>query len=181
MTLVEMMISLGIGALVLAGVMGTGVFTSRSFVAIGNYCDMSASGRDSLGNISRDIRQADFLVGYTNNSTLVFQTTDPYSGSPATLTYTYDPVGQTVTRSLGLLGSSVVTNTVLLTNCTCFHFDLYQRNPSLTNGGDLVPLIPTNQPDLVKAVDLTWTCSRAVLGITHDSENVAAARVVIRK
>lgn len=182
MTLVEMMIGLGVGGLVLAAVMGTSIFTSRSFVAMGNYCDLDASGRNSLDSMSQDIRQADCLSSYSYaTNTLVFQTTDPTSGSKANLTYTYNSSAQTLTRSLGLQGSSLVTNTILLTNCTYFHFDLYQRNPALTNGGDLVFLISTNQPSLVKALDLTWVCSRTVLGMTYNSEDVQASRVVIRK
>lgn len=185
MTLVEMMVGLGVGALVLAGVLGTSIFTSRSFVAMGNYCDLNATGRNSLDAMSEDIRQADYLTNYVastgTNSLLIFQTTDPISGSKATLTYNYNPTAQTLTRSLGLLGSSLVTNTLLLTNCTYFHFDLYQRNPALTNGGDLTFLISTNQPSLVKALDLTWVCSRTVLGMTYNSEDVQASRVVIRK
>ena len=184
MTLVEMMIGLGVGALVLAGVMGTSVFTSRSFVAMGNYCDLSDAGRDSVDYISEDIRQADFLISYTNTTTtnaLVFQTTDPNSGARANLIYTYNTAAQTLTRSLGLQGGTLVTNTVLLTNCTYFHFDLYKRNPVATNGGSLVALASTNQPNIVKALDLTWTCSRNVLGISLNSEAMQSAQVVIRK
>lgn len=186
MTLVEMMMGLGVGGLVLAAVMGTSTFTSRSFVAMGNYCDLNASGRNSLDSLSQDVRQADFLASYTTNSTsttnaLIFQTTDPISGAKFTLAYTYDSRAQTLTRSISALGSAVVTNTMLLTNCAYFHYDLYQRNPALTNGGDLVFLISTNQPSLVKALDLTWVCSRTVMGMTYNSEDVQASRVVIRK
>lgn len=185
MTVVEMLISVGIGAMVLAGVMGTGVFTSRSFVAMGNYCDLNAKGRNSAGYITEDIRQADYLVSYTNTATtsaLVFQTSDPYNPSNHyTLTYAYSPAAQTLTRTLGPVGSTLVTNTILLANCTYFHFDLYQRNPSLTNGGDLYSLAASDQPQFVKAVALSWTCSRAVLGVLQDSENVQSAPVVIRK
>lgn len=184
MTLVEMVMGMGVGSLVLAAVMGTSIFTSRNFVAMGNYSDLNASGRNSLGNISEDIRQADFLASYTNTSTgnvLVFQTSDPNNISVKyTLTYTYDSTAQTLTRSLGLRGSTQVNNTVMLTNCTYFHYDLYQRNPSLTNGGDLYPLA-TYQPKVVKALALSWTCSRAVLGLIQDSEVVQAAKIVIRK
>lgn len=179
-TLVEMLIGMGVGGLVLAGIMGTTIFTSRSFVAVGNYCDLNATGRNSAGYISSDIRQANYLVSYTTNM-LVFQTTDPYSLSNAVLTYAYDPVAQTLTRSLGLQGGTLVTNTILLANCTYFHFDLYQRDPTATNGGDLVAFSAPTPTNLVKALDLSWTCSRTVLGMTHDSENVQATRVVIRK
>ena len=184
MTLVEMLIGVGVGALVLAGVMSTTVFASRSFVAVGNYCDLNDAGRNSIDYISEDIRQANFLVSYTNTTSgnaLVFQTTDPTSGTNFTLTYAYNALAQTLTRSLGLQGSTLVTNTVLLTNCTYFHFDLYKRNPALTNGGSLVALASTNRPNLVKALDLTWTCSRNVLGISLNSEAMQSAQVVIRK
>lgn len=182
MTLIEMLMSVAVGSLVIAGVTSSSVFTSRDFVAIGNYCDMNTAGRYTLEQMAADIRQADFLSSYTTNA-LVFQTTDPTTGSTnvSYLTYTYNPAQQTLTRSLGLQGSIATTNTMLLTNITYFRFDLYQRNPQMTNGGDLVPLISTSQPNLVKAVDLSWICSRFVVGVIRNSDDVQSARVVIRK
>jgi hypothetical protein len=165
---------LGVGGLVLAGVMSTTVYTARTFVGIGNYCDLSANDRNSLDRMSQDIRQVNNLNSYTTNM-LVFQTTDADTGSNYTLVYNYDTVAQTLTRALG-----TQTN-VLLTNCSYYHFDLYQRNPTLTNGGELVTYNPSNSPSTVKAIDFTWICSRSVLGITHNSEDVQSARIVIRK
>lgn len=174
MTLIETMIALALGGLVLAGVANTSVFTARSFLGLADYTTLNAKGRNALGRITKDIRQADFVSSYTTNS-LVFQTTDPATGSASTLTYTYDPTAQTLTRTLN--GQSQI----LLKDCNYFHFDLYQRNPSLTDGGDLVALISTDQPSLVKAVDLTWTCSLSILGSLRNSEDVQSARIVIRK
>ncbi len=177
-TLVEMLMGVGVGGLVLAGLMSAGIFTARSFAAMGNYCDLNTAGRSTLDRISKDIRQTDFLSGYTNNL-LVFQTTNPNTGVRTTLTYTYNPVAQTLTRTLtGTVGTQ---SNVLLTNCTYFHYELYQRNPALTNGGDLVVLDPSSVPSVAKAVDLTWICSRSILGVTQNSQDVQSARVVIRK
>ena len=58
----------------------------------------------------------------------------------------------TLTRAYGS------SSNVVMSNCTYFHFDLYQRNPSPTNGGDLTPLLSTNVPKNVKAIDFTWIC-----------------------
>ena len=174
MTLVEMLMGIGVGSLVLTGVMSTTVFTARSFVGIGNYCDLSANDRYSLDRMSQDIRQASNLSSYTTNM-MVFQTTDADTGSNYTLVYNYNSVAQTLTRAMG-----TQTNQ-LLTNCSYFHFDLYQQNATLTNGGDLVSFNSSNSLSMVKAIDLTWICSRSVLGITHNSEDVQSARIVIRK
>ena len=174
MTLVETMVATGLAALLLVAVMGFSTFTARSFAAMGNYCTMNSSSRLALDEMAKDIRQTDFLTNYTATS-LVFQTTDPTTSNTSLLSFTYDPDAQTVTRSLN--GSS----RVLLTGCSSYRFDLYQRNPALTNGGDLVTLISTNQPRLVKAIDLSWVCSRTVLGRFAETEDDQSERVVIRK
>ena len=100
MTLVELLIGLGVGGLVMAGVMSTSVFASRSFASIGNYCQLNTSGRNALDHMAQDIRQAVYLSGYTNN-TLMFQMTDPIAGTNYTVAYTYDPTAQTLSRTLG--------------------------------------------------------------------------------
>ncbi len=174
-TLVEMLIATGLAGVLLAAVMSFSLYSARSFAAAGNYIDLDIKGRTALDWMSRDIRQCDYLSNYVANSSLVFRTTDPTTSNHFTLRYTYDPAAQTLTRTFG------TTNTVLLTGCTFYHFDLYQRNPALTNGGELVALISTNQPSLVKAIDLSWICGRAVLGNTNNTEDVQSARVVIRK
>lgn len=174
MTLVEMLIGLGVGSLVLAGVMTTSVFTSRNFLSIGNYCQLNSSGRNALDHMAQDIRQANYLSSYTTN-TLVFQMTDPTAGTNYTLAYIYNSLSQTLSRALG-----TQTN-VLMTNLIYYHVDLYQRNPQLNNGGDLYPYSSTNPTTMVKALDFTWVCSNNVMGISYNTEDVQSSRIVIRK
>jgi len=169
-----MMIGLGVGSIVLAAVAATGVFASRSFVAMGNYCDLNSAGRNSLGYLSQDIRQASSVVSYSTNS-FVFTTTNPTNSTTVILTYLYDPSAQTLSRIV-----NTVTN-VMLTDCSYFHFDLYQRNPTLTSGGDLVAYSSANPVSTIKAIDFSWICSRSILGVTHNSEDVQSSRIVIRK
>ena len=69
---------------------------------------------------------------------------------------------------------------MLLTECTFLQFGTFQRNttPSLDNA--FVP-VATSQPNLCKVVQLTWICSRKILGKSVNTESVQSAKVVIRK
>lgn len=175
MTLVETMIAIGLASLVVAAVVSFSSSTAWSFAAMGNYADLDRRSRNALDRMSRDIRQADCLSTNSANS-LVFRTTDPTNGVHYTITYTYDSGAQTLTRTLG--GESGV----LLTNCTYYHHSIFQRNP--TNGVygqyPLDTATGTNQAYLAKVIQLTWICSRTVLGRTN-SEGIQSARIVIRK
>lgn len=173
-TLVEMMVATGLGCLMLTALLWTSLFTARGFAAVGNYRDLESKSRIALDQISYDIRQANQLTNYTSTA-LIFSTTNPTNSNTYSLSYQYDTNALTLTRVYN--GS---TN-IILSNCTYFHFDLYQRNPTLTNGGNLESLISTNQPSLVKAIDLTWICSQTMFYQTINSEDVQSARVVIRK
>jgi Tfp pilus assembly protein PilW len=170
-----MFVTFGLGCLILAAFLTTSVFTARSFSALQNYLSMEAHSRHGMDVMSQDIRQADFLTNYTTTN-LTFQTTDPATSNVYTLSYTYNSNAQTLTRIYGTF-----TN-ILVSNCNYFHFDVYQRNTTLTNGGgDLVALISTNQPSLVKAIDLTWMCTQTAFGSGTSSDDVQSERVVIRK
>jgi Tfp pilus assembly protein PilW len=171
----ELLVATALGCMVLAAVLWASLYTTRSFVVLGNYRNLAAGSRNALDKMTQQIRQVDHLSSYSANS-LVFQTTDPFSGTTNALTFTYDSSALTLTQTVG------TTNTALLTNCSYFHFDLFQRNPvNGTNGGDLMPLISSNQASLVKAIDLTWICSETAYGKTYTSQDVQSARVVIRK
>ncbi len=173
-TLAELMVATALSVIVLAAVVWASLFASRGFVAIGNYRNLAATSRNALDKITQQIRQTDFLKSYTSSS-LVFQTTDPISNVTNTLTFAYNSGTSTLTQTLGS------SNTVLLTNCSSFHYDLYQRNPTATTNNDLISLITTNQPSLVKAIDFTWICSETAYGKVYNSQDVQSARVVIRK
>ena len=56
-------------------------------------------------------------------------------------------------------------------------FSLYQRNP--ING--TYDQYPTANPDTCKLVQLSWICSRNILGKKANTESVQSAKVVIRK
>lgn len=168
------MVAVGLGMLMLAALLSCSIFSAKSFAALQNYRDLEAESRFTMDKISQDIRQTDYLTNYTSTS-LVFRTTDPNTSNKYVLSYRYDPAQTTLTRAYGS------SSNVVMSNCTYFHFDLYQRNPSPTNGGDLTPLLSTNVPKNVKAIDFTWICQKTIYGQTYSSEDVQSARVVIRK
>src|SRR5579883_781290 len=159
-TLLEMSVAAGLGCLILAALLYCSVFTARSFAALQNYRDLEAKSRIALSKLSQDIRQVNYLNNFTATS-LVFQTTDPTTTNTYVLSYTYNTNALTLTRVYG------TNSSIVLSNCTYFHYDLYQRNPSLTNGGDLTLLISTNQPSLVKGIDFTWICQETIYGQTY--------------
>src|SRR5215469_11583500 len=127
-TLPEVMVSFALGAFVLGAILFGSTFTLRSFVAMFNYTDMDSRSCTTLDWMSKDIRQAT-LIGYTNNANnsspkaLVFQGLDT-SGSPITITYTWNPNTQEVTCSK--TGQSDLT---FLTGCESWDFSLFSGAP----------------------------------------------------
>lgn len=163
-TLLEMIIAISIGSIVLAAVLQTWAFTSRSFVAMANYDDLNRTSRYTLDQMTRDIREAK-VVGYFSTNRLVFTNTD---GSA--FAYNWDPATQMVTKEVG-----EVTNS-LLKSCDSFCFYVYQRNPT---NGFLFPYSSTNAPNLTKLVQVTWHCSRRFLNESN-TESVQTAKIVLR-
>ena len=173
MTLPEVLISTGLGGLLLTVMMALSFYGAHSFAVMTNYVDLDQYGRNALDRITSDIRQADRLTQFATNR-LVFETRNPNSGFTNTLQYSYDPATQTLTRSLD--GES----TVVLTGCTSLQFSIFQRNP--VNGAyDQYPVGDPNRPDLCKLVQLNWTCSRKVFDHTISTESLHSAKVVMRR
>ena len=159
-----MLVAVAIGGIVLAAVASLSLYSARSFVAIGNYIDLDKSSRNALDNLSRDIRQTAGLKSYSLSS-VTFSNLDN-----SELVVTWDPETRTVTSQQG-----GVTKT-LLTECDYLRFNISQRNPS--NG--VFGFYPTTNPDLCKLVDVSWRCTRTMLGKQLQTESVQTARIVIR-
>ena len=174
MTLVELQIASAISVILFAAVLTLAFYTARSFAAFTNYIDLDVNSRNALDVMSTEIRQADLVTAATSTS-LTLRTTDLSTGATHTLKYVYDPVNKVLNRIFD--GGQPE---VLLTECTFLQFGTFQRNttPSLDNA--FVP-VATSQPNLCKVVQLTWICTRKILGKTANTESVQSAKVVIRK
>ncbi len=173
-TLVESLIALAITVMVVTAVMALSFHTARSFAAMTNYVDLDSMSRKTLDGMTTEIRQADKLT-FASDTVLRFQTTDSTTGAINTLQYTYDPGAKTLSRTFN------GTSNVLLTQCTFWANSLCQRNATNATFGHAFQAIPTTSWDECKVIQLTWVCSRNILGRTANTESVQSAHVVIRK
>jgi type II secretory pathway component PulJ len=165
MTLTEMMVSVGAGSLVLAGI-GT-VFTtsSMSFAAMGNYITMDRSSRSAMDQMTRDIRQSKNLISYATNQ-LVFD----YDGAGTKLVYQWNPA----TSQLTQWKTGGQTN-VLLSHCVALSFSMYNNMPQ--PGGTFAS---TTTVSAGKSFVVAWKCSQNILGRTITSEDMQQALIVTR-
>ena len=156
-----------IASMVAACVAALVVYTGRSFAGMANYVSLDRKSRNALDVMSQQIRQANILTDYSTTS-LTFQ---DYDGGA--LKYTYDPNARTLTR----YKNNVADAKALLTECDYLGFAIYQRNPVAGTYG----VYPTATPSTCKLVQMTWVCSRQVLGAKINTESVQSAKIVIRK
>jgi prepilin-type N-terminal cleavage/methylation domain-containing protein len=164
-TLVEMLIALAVGGVLMAALAQLTFYTGRSFAALLNYTELDKYSRNALDQMVYKIRQADELISYTTNR-LVFS----YQKTNQ-LIYNYSAVDQTLTETL-----QGQTETILK-GCELLTFSMFQRNTA-AGTYDQFPATLTNSA--AKLVQLSWTCSRTVLGARVNTESVQSAKIVIR-
>jgi hypothetical protein len=164
-SLVEMLFTVGVAAVVLAGVLAFLAFSNRSFASLTNYLDLDQKTQMALDKMSREIRQVNAVTAFTSTN-LTF--TD-YDGG--TLSYAYDPNQRTLTRT------KASTTETLLTECDTLSFAVFQRNPSNNTFNPYTTASAAN----IKLVELTWNCSRGILGVTANTESMQSAKIVLRK
>jgi len=160
-----MMVAAAIGSIVLTAVAMLVFFSARSYAALANYIDLDQYSRKTLDRLSMEIRQADSLASYSTNQ-LIF-----VNGGFTNLSYTFDPVARTLTRTNG------TEVEVMLKECDTLTFTIYGRYTQ-SNSFDQFPV--TNAAN-AKMVKLNWTCTRTVLGRKVNTESVQSAKIVIRK
>jgi Tfp pilus assembly protein PilW len=164
-TLVEMMIATGITSLLLLVLAAFSSYSTRSCASLANYSDLELQSRMALDRMSQQIRQTRGLKSFSETS-LVFKDSDGSS-----LEFVYDPEAKTLTRLKG------DTTTLLLSGCDYMRFDVYQRNP--VKGS--YDIYPTGTAQTCKLIQISWICSRKLLGARMNTESVQSAKIVIRK
>lgn len=163
-TLVEVMVASTLALMVATVVATLMYFTSRSFVAATNYTDMSLASRMCVDNMSRAIRQASQVTAYATNSITVRDTsgnTNRYTFKPDTRTLESVSGGETKTYLTGL---------------DSLQFWIYQRTP-ISNTFDCYN--PANLRN-VKLVQITWSCSRKILGAKVNTETLETSKICMR-
>ena len=163
MLLAEALIAIGVTGLIVLAVCAFSVFTGRSFAALFNYVELDDANRIAMDQITRDVRQANRVKSWTTTS-LVLEDSD---GSD--LSFSYNALQNTLLRTRDGVSS------VLLKGCRRVAFDVRQRNV-IPGSFDLYPA--TTAP---KVVNVSWVCSRLILGGIENTESVQTARIVVRK
>ena len=164
MTLVELMVSIGVGSLVLTSITMVFMTSNRTFVAMGNYVSMEQNSRGALDQMTRDIRKAKNLISFSTNQ-LVFN----YVGT-TNLTYAYNPTSRQLTQ----WKTGGQTN-VLLSECDSLTFSMYSNIPQ--PGGAWVNATSVSQG---KSISVAWKCSRTIIGKKFNTEDMQEALIVIR-
>ena len=164
-TLVETLMSVGISGVLLAVLASLLMFSGRSFLAFFNYADLNNGNRLTTDTMTRDLRECNRVTLCTTNRL------DIEDSDGSTITYNYAQGAGTLTRT-----QNTVTRT-LVTGCDSLAFNLGTRNPI----GGTFAVVATTDVTLAKVVNLSWNCSRTILGVKVNTESVQTARIVIRK
>jgi prepilin-type N-terminal cleavage/methylation domain-containing protein len=161
-TLIEVMIASTLSVILAAIIAIFFFFSLRSFAAMTNYADMNTRSQMALDKMSKDIRQARGLTAYSINS-LTFK---DVNNNDLTFVYTN-----------GLLNriSGGVTTTYL-TNCDSLQFWIYQHTPISNTFECYVPADATS----ARVIQMTWHCSRKIMGTKSTTETVESSTISIR-
>src|SRR5262245_2523785 len=163
-TLVEYLMSVGVGCLVVLEFVSISINSGRSFAGLTNYADLNSSSVNALDQMTRDIRQAVGLTTFATNQ-LTFN-----MGSNAPVVFTYSPFKRTLIRQQG------TSSKLLLSECDFLNFAVYQRTV-IPGTYDQYPVaVATN----CKVVAVNWSCSRTILGAKVNTEAAQSAKIVIR-
>jgi hypothetical protein len=177
-TLVEFIVATSISMILMTVVCLLTINGARTFLALGNYSQLDSQSRNALDRISQELRQSTALLAFTTNAnskSLTLTNTD--QGKSLILTWTGD------TRTLSFSGTGQRAQN-LLTECDRWDFALYNRAPNVTptnitfypatNGAGVL------DPTRCKLVNMSWKCSRTIMGSKLNTESVQTAQIVLR-
>lgn len=163
-TVIELIVASALGLLVCLAIILLTIFSSRSFVAIANYVHMDERSQLALDKMSREIRQTRRLTRFTPHS-LTFEDAD---SKP--LRFIYNEKARQLVRVRDGVSE------VYLRDCDTLQFANFQRTPISNSFDAYATATVTN----TKLLQVSWTCSRKILGAKMNTESVQSAKIVIR-
>jgi len=130
-TLVEVMVSAAIGAMILAAVLTSYILTARGFRAISNYWELHSDGRLAIDRFAADMRAVSDITSWSATGPLVVKIPLAFSStgvatSTKTITYSYS------NGALYRTDSSTGATSMLATNIYQLDLQLYDRLGSNT-------------------------------------------------
>jgi hypothetical protein len=158
------MVASGLATLLFMVMWLLATFSGRSFAAMANYVALDQEGQLALDKMSREVREAHRLTDFSATA-LTFEDKD-YK----TLQFIFDP---TIRALISVKGG--VTNTYLA-NCDSLTFTNYQKT-TISNTFDAYQAAYVTNTRLIQ---VTWTCSRNILGARVNTESVQSAKIAIR-
>jgi hypothetical protein len=171
-TLIEAVVAFGLATLIMAVVAALIVYSSRTFSALSNYVDLDLHSRQALDIISREVRGATAVVDCRTNGSVSYITLT--NAGDMTLTkVAWNSDAHTLS-----LEKTGLTPMVILTGCDRWRVWLYNRAPNISSNN----LSFNTVTDLAscKLVNMSWKCSRTILGSKINTESVQTAQIVLR-
>jgi hypothetical protein len=163
-TMIEMMLSSGLGLLVMATTMGVSLYTSQSIASLTDSVNLNTQSRLVIDRMSKKIRQATAVTSFSPSFITV-----EYEGTA--LTYAY------IAQTGRLVEIQDRRTVILLENCSSLTFELFKRNP-VTNSFDQFPASTVlNEAKLVR---VSWLCETRNLGKRLGSSEMISAKIVLR-
>lgn len=176
-TVAELMVAVAISGIALAVIAALSLYGLKSFTAIGNYTDMDGKSRAALDEISRDLRECTDLLEYD------FSTNAPYfkfanSNANVHITISWDLGTRVLTTKRKNNATNVTTTKTNLTECDYWHYELFQQTPTANKTNEFAAYI--GGMNRCKLINMTWRCSRVMLGKKWQTESVQTAKIVLR-
>jgi hypothetical protein len=165
-TAAEIVVSSAILAIVATAVMLFMIYATRSFAAITNYVDLDGKSRNALDLMIREVREAREVTSYSPQLLTVKGSTNQI------LTYSLNASTHQFFRSV----NGKQDAKPLLSGCEQLTFKIYQRTPSANHE---FYEVATNAAQC-KLVNVSWLCSRSILGKKINTESVQTTKIVIR-
>jgi len=162
----EMLISIGVGSIIISAVAMLMWYNARSLAAISNYAELDQDSRYALDTMTREIRSATRIVTYKTNEIVLNA-----RGGTNNLRYFYNAG----TREFAQFKNG--SRTTLLTGCDEMLISIFGRN----NISNQFSQFGTTNAANAKMIRFTWTCSRDILGARVNTESVQSAKIVLRK
>lgn len=169
MTLVEVMVSVVLGSMIMAGVLSTTLMIGRAGLGVRNYADMTAQARKGLEQFAQDTRQASEIVW--NSATSVTLTVDGTA-----VTYAYSSALGTFTRTVG------TASTTLISGVTSFQFIGYTiTGVNVSGANDLSAAAGrTAAAKVTKQMQISLTITRTSVVSASVTNAVLSARYTLR-
>ncbi len=175
-TLVEMLVSTALSAVILIGILSSVLFIAKGGFLLNNYIEMESEARAALETFAVDARMTEDVTWSRDSVTSPLTVLTLVAVTGDSVTYTYNSAAGTLSRAAGVAAAQTMISGIQSFTFTAYRYDSEDSVKAMEPATYTIASLNNE----TKMVQISLSAIRSQSNLSDATNNVVSARFVLR-